>query len=104
MAKILTVYWRDIPTQIIAEDGKGRNRKKIKLELSKRFMISVDSSAMIANCQDSENYLQYWRKSEPTEISKNLEKEANLLKKNLEETYDNFRLKELVKNGGYERK
>ena len=104
MARIITVFWRDIPTQIIAEDGTGRNRKQIKLELSKRFMISVDSSAMMANCQDSEEYLQYWRKSEPKIIGIDLEKEANLLKENIEESYDNFRLKELVKNGGYERK
>ena len=46
MAKITIVYWRDIPAQIIAEQGRGRNRKQSKIELGKKFVVSIDSAAM----------------------------------------------------------
>ena len=104
MPRIITVFWRDIPTQVIAEDGKGRKRKKIKLELSKRFMISVDSAAMKSGSESSDDYLQDWRKSDPLEISNELEKEAKSYLEKLEKNYDNLKLKELIKNDGYEKK
>ena len=46
MSQIITVYWRDIPAQVIAEEGRGRKRKQVKLELAKKFIVSIDSAAM----------------------------------------------------------
>ena len=102
MAKITIVYWRDIPAQIIAEHGRGRNRKQSKIELGKKFVVSIDSAAMKSGADGSDDYLSYWRRSDPEEISDNLELEANKLKKEIEEKYSNSKLKELISNGGFE--
>ena len=46
MAQLITLYWRDIPAQVIAERGRGRKREQAKLELSRRFSIAIDEAAM----------------------------------------------------------
>ena len=102
MAKITIVYWRDIPAQIIAEQGRGRNRKQFKIELGKKFIVSIDSAAMKSGAEGSDDYLSDWRRSDPEEISDNLDLEANKLKKEIEEKYSNSKLKELISNGGFE--
>ena len=101
MAKITIVYWRDIPAQIIAEQGRGRNRKQFKIELGKKFIVSIDSAAMKSGAEGSDDYLSDWRRSEPEEISDNLELEVNKLNKEIEEKYSNSKLKELISNGGF---
>ena len=103
MAKITIVYWRDIPAQIIAEQGRGRNRKQFKIELGKKFIVSIDSAAMKSGAEGSDDYLSDWRRSDPEEISDNLDLEANKLKKEIEEKYSNLKLKELISNGGFEK-
>ena len=103
MAKITIVYWRDIPAQIIAEQGRGRNRKQFKIELGKKFIVSIDSAAMKSGAEGSDDYLNDWRRSDPEEISDNLDLEANKLKKEIEEKYSNSKLKELISNGGFEK-
>ena len=103
MPRITTVFWRDIPAQIIAEEGKGRKRNKIKLELSNRFMVSIDSAAMKSDSQSSDDYLQDWRRSDPIEISDELEKEVKNFKENIEKSYNSDRLRKLIENGGYEK-
>ena len=102
MAKITIVYWRDIPAQIIAEQGRGRNRKQFKIELGKKFIVSIDSAAMQSGAEGSDDYLSDWRRSAPEEISDNLELEVNKLKKEIEEKYSNSKLKKLISNGGFE--
>ena len=102
MAKITIVYWRDIPAQIIAEHGRGRNRKQSKIELGKKFIVSIDSAAMKSGAEGSDDYLSDWRRSDPEEISDNLDLEANKLKKEIEKKYSNSKLKELISNGGFE--
>ena len=102
MAKITIVYWRDIPAQIIAEQGRGRNRKQFKIELGKKFIVSIDSAAMKSGAEGSDDYLSDWRRSAPEEISDNLELEVNKLKKEIEEKYSNSKLKKLISNGGFE--
>ena len=102
MAKITIVYWRDIPAQIIAEQGRGRNRKQFKIELGKKFIVSIDSAAMKSGAEGSDDYLSDWRRSDPEEISDNLELEVNKLKKEIEEKYSNSKLKKLISNGGFE--
>ena len=102
MAKITIVYWRDIPAQIIAEQGRGRNRKQFKIELGKKFIVSIDSAAMKSGAEGSDDYLSDWRRSDPEKISDNLEFEVNKLKKEIEEKYSNSKLKELISRGGYE--
>ena len=69
MAHIITVFWRDIPAQVIAEEGRGRNRKQAKVELEKRFLIAIDSAAMKSGADNTDDYLNDWRRSKPENIS-----------------------------------
>ena len=104
MPKIKIVYWRDIPAQVIAEDGRRRNRKQAKLELPKKFIIAIDSAAMKSGASETDEYLKGWRHSDPEIIGENLEKEVEFLCKDLEQSYDKERLRKLVSNAGYEKK
>ena len=101
MAHIITVFWRDIPAQVIAEEGRGRNRKQAKVELEKRFLIAIDSAAMKSGADNTDDYLNDWRRSKPETISGSLEFEADKLKQTLEKKYSNAVLKALISNGGY---
>ena len=98
MANCVTVYWRDIPAQIIVKKG----RKAAKRELSLRFTEAIDMCAMRTGAAESEEYLAEWRKGEPVSVSDDLELEADNAAKALEEKYDKERLVALVKSEGRE--
>ena len=101
MAQITTLYWRDIPAQVIAEKGRGRKREQAKIELHRRFAIAIDEAAMRGDAASTDDYLADWRKGEPVECSDELEEEAQRLAAQLEEDYPSSRVKELVENGGF---
>ena len=101
MAHIITVFWRDIPAQVIAEEGRGRNRKQAKVELEKRFLIAIDSAAMKSGADNTDDYLNDWRRSKPENISGSWEFEADKLRQKLEKKYSNAELKALISNGGF---
>ena len=67
MAQLITLYWRDIPAQVIAERGRGRQREQAKIELSRRFAIAIDEAAMRDSADKSDDYLADWRRGEPIE-------------------------------------
>lgn len=98
MANCITVYWRDIPAQVIVKKG----RKAAKRELSLRFTEAIDMCAMRTGAAESEDYLAEWRKGEPVSVSDDLELEADNAAKALEEQYDKERLVALVKSEGRE--
>ena len=63
MNKLITVYWRDIPAQVIARQGR---RTSIKKELHPRFQLAIDRAAMRARKESEDAYLADWRReSEP---------------------------------------
>ena len=101
MAQITTLYWRDIPAQVIAEKGRGRKREQAKIELHRRFALAIDEAAMRGDAASTDDYLADWRKGEPVECSDELEEEAQKLASQLEEDYPSSRVKELVENGGF---
>jgi hypothetical protein len=101
MAQIVTLYWRDIPAQVVAEDGRGRKRQQAKIELSRRFALAIDEAAMRGGAESTDDYLADWRKGEPTECSADLQAEAEKLAEQLEADYPSSRVKELVENGGF---
>lgn len=98
MANCVTVFWRDIPAQIIV----GKGRKAAKRELSLRFTEAIDMCAMRTGAAESEEYLAEWRKGDPVSVSDDLEMEADKAAKALEEEYDKQRLVALVKSDGRE--
>jgi len=97
MAQLQIVYWRDIPASLIVKAGR---RNVAKRELSLRFTEAIDMAAMRTGAAETDDYLAEWRRSEPVEVSDNLEEEAEKAATALEAEYDKARLVEMVNNGG----
>jgi len=58
MAKLTIIYWRDIPAQVIGQQG----RKRHKQMLENRFAVAIDRAAMRAGKGSSKAYLEEWRR------------------------------------------
>ena len=97
MAQLITVYWRDIPAQVIVKKGR---RDQVKRVLDERFEKAIDRAAMRGKARSTEDYLAEWRKADPVEVSDDLEAEAERAAAKLEADYDDARLKALVEAGG----
>jgi hypothetical protein len=102
VAQLITLYWRDIPAQVIAERGRGRKREQAKIELHRRFAIAIDAAAMRDGADSTDDYLAEWRRGEPVECGEDLDAEAAALAATLEADYSAERVKLLVENGGVE--
>jgi len=95
MAKLITVYWRDIPAQVIARKG----RESIKVPLSPRFREAIDRAAMRAGKGSSEKYLEDWRRVSGT--CRGISEEAARAEADrLESAFDDELLEKMVKAGG----
>ncbi len=84
---ILVIYWRDIPAQVVAEEGRGRKRQQAKVELPQRFAIAIDAAAMRDGADSTDDYLAEWRKSDPVPCGDDLEAEASAMAAHLEAEY-----------------
>ena len=103
MAHLITLFWRDIPAQVIAEFGRGRNRQQAKIELPRRFAIAIDAAAMKDGADSTDDYLAEWRRSEPVPCGNDLDAEAAKLAADLEADYPAERVRQLVESGGFHR-
>jgi hypothetical protein len=56
--KLVAVYWRDIPAQVIGKTG----RQTVKKVLPHRFAEAIDTAAMRAGRGRSDLYLSDWRR------------------------------------------
>jgi len=95
MPKLTTVFWRDIPAQVIAKE----RRENAKIVLDERFAIAIDKAAMRAKMAGTDAYLEQWRQV----ISKcgaDLQAAADAAAAKLELDYDDDRLARMVKSGG----
>jgi hypothetical protein len=92
---LITVYWRDIPAQVIAKRG----RESAKVQLPERFQIAIDRAAMRAGKGSSDKYLEDWRR-ESRVCSSNLELEARQEAERLEKLFSDEQLERVIKNGG----
>lgn len=97
MALVTTVYWRDIPAQIIV--GKGRSAAKI--QLSERFEQAIDRAAMKTGAAGTDDYLAEWRKADPVEVAGDAQEVAAAEAARIEADYDKARLKALIDNDGW---
>ena len=95
MPQLITVYWRDIPAQVIAKE----RRQTEKVQLSDRFAEAIDAAAMRGGKGDTDAYLEEWKRvSQP--CGDDLKAEAQAAAEKLESEYDRQRLIALVKNEG----
>ncbi len=98
MAALTTVYWRDIPAQVIAKDG----RRTAKRQLSERFEKAIDRAAMRGGARDTDSYLAEWRRGTPVACGDDLEAEAETAAAHLESEYTEERVAALVAAEGRE--
>ena len=96
MVKKTVIYWRDIPSQVVAQHGRIRE----KVRLSDRFQEAIDRAAMRAGKGSSDLYIAEWRRetvecegNDPGEIA------ASEARK-IEDDHSDDRLLELVRNHG----
>ncbi|MDZ5696952.1 MULTISPECIES: virulence factor [Phyllobacteriaceae] len=97
MADLIVVYWRDIPAQVIVRKG----RKAAKRELPLRFTEAIDMCAMRVGARDTDAYLAEWRRGDPEPVGDDLEAEADMALRTIEQAFPDERLKALVKAGGH---
>ena len=97
MVKKILVYWRDIPSQIIVQ--RGRRREKV--QLSARFQEAIDRAAMRAGKGGSDAYLSEWRRvSTKLETPEDLRELAETAAKEFEDQFSDRRLQELIRAHG----
>ncbi|MXZ80045.1 MAG: hypothetical protein F4Z15_01455 [Gammaproteobacteria bacterium] len=97
MPQLITVFWRDIPAQVMARE----RRQSEKIQLSDRFATAIDSAAMRAGLSGTDAYLEQWRRvSEP--CGGDLKAEVEAAAARLEQEYGMDRLKILMRNQGRE--
>jgi hypothetical protein len=96
MAKLICIYWRDIPAQVVGRAGRKNGFKK---ELEPRFAKAIDRAAMRAGRGSSDAYLEDWRR-ESEEVSGDLEALVKERVAELENQFDDTFLEAVVKAGG----
>ena len=95
MAKLISIYWRDIPAQVVGRQG----RTNVKKELEPRFAKAIDRAAMRAGRGSSDAYLEDWRR-ETEMVSGDLEKLVAERVTSLQSKFDDEFLERVVKAGG----
>jgi hypothetical protein len=95
MASLTVIWWRDIPAQVLAREG----RRASKVQLHPRFQVAIDKAASRAGKRAYREYIEEWRKV-ARECGADLEAEVNAEVERLEAEYDKHRLAELIQSGG----
>ena len=96
MAKLICIYWRDIPAQVVGRAGRKSGFKK---ELAPRFAEAIDRAAMRAGRGSSDAYLEDWRRV-AEEVDGDLEALVAERVKSLESEFSDEWLEAVVKAGG----
>ncbi len=96
MAKLICIYWRDIPAQVVGRAGRKNGFKKV---LEPRFAKAIDRAAMRAGRGSSDAYLEDWRR-----VAEQVDGDLEVLVKErvaeLERQFDAEYLEAVVKAGG----
>lgn len=96
------IFWRDIPSQVILQRG----RKREKAMLSARFQEAIDRAAMRAGKGSSDAYMSEWdRKTSRIESDEELAVLAAAEVARLEAEFSDEQLTDLIrKHGSADRK
>ena len=95
MAKLISIYWRDIPAQVVGREGRNNYKK----ELEPRFAKAIDRAAMRAGRGSSDAYLADWRR-ETEMVSGDIEAMVAERVAKLENEFNEEYLETVVKAGG----
>ena len=97
MASLTVIWWRDIPAQVLAREG----RRASKVQLHPRFQVAIDKAASRAGKRAYGDYIEEWRKV-ARGCGDDIEAEVNAEVERLEAAYDKHHLAELIQSGGVE--
>ncbi len=86
MAEYQILYWRDLPAQLKAFEGK----KPISRPLSDRFQVEIDRVAMEDGLYGTDDYLDQWQWSAKEEREGSAEEILDTLAAELEAKFDQF--------------
>jgi Virulence factor len=95
MSKLTVIYWRDIPAQVIGQQGRTRHKQ----ELDRRFAVAIDRAAMRAGKGSSNAYLEEWRR-ESRPCDGDVAEAVRVEVERLEAQFPDDLLEATVKNGG----
>jgi hypothetical protein len=97
MATMTVIWWRDIPAQVTARDG----RRASKIVLHPRFQVAIDKAASRAGKREYSAYIEEWRKVQRV-CGDDIDVEVAAEAERLETEYDKHRLAQLIQTGGVE--
>jgi len=97
MPRMIVVYWRDIPAQVIV--GKGRSAAKI--QLPELFEQAIDRCAMKIGAKGEDSYMAEWRKVDLGEATGDPAEAAAEMATKLEQEFDRERIKQMIANDGW---
>src|SRR5262245_41290058 len=95
MGQLITIWWRDIPMQVIAREGR-RNEKRV---LDKRFQFAVDKAAMNSGRKAYGDYIEERHRAE-SPFGDDLLAEVDAEMQRIESTYTKDVLHALIAAGG----
>lgn len=95
MAKLTVIYWRDIPAQVVGQEGRRRHKQL----LDNRFAVAIDRAAMRAGKGSSSAYLEAWRR-ESRPVAGNIEAAVKAEVERLECLFPVAALEAAVKSHG----
>jgi GrpB-like predicted nucleotidyltransferase (UPF0157 family) len=94
--RLVVIWWRDIPAQVVVRTGRHRT----PIILPERFQKAIDRAAARAGKTDFDEYLQEWRE-EVEDCGEDADQAARARTAELETAYDEKTLAELVDNAGW---
>ena len=97
MGTLSVIWWRDIPAQVIARDG----RRSSKTVLHPRFQVAIDKAASRAGKRAYNEYIEEWRRTQRP-CGADVDAEVAAEAERLEADYDKHRLAQLIQSGGVE--
>ncbi len=96
MAKLIVIYWRDIPAQVVGKQG----RTSVKQVLPPQFAQAIDRAAMRAGRGSSDAYLADWRRESVQVAGDNLEQAVADEATRLADLFPEHVLTATIKNNG----
>jgi hypothetical protein len=95
MAELTVIWWRAIPAQVVAREG----RTSARAQLTNRFQEAIDMAATRVGLIGTDDYLNEWRR-ETRPCGDDLDVEAAAEAERLEQAYPDTALETLVRAGG----
>jgi hypothetical protein len=95
MAELTVIWWRAIPAQVVAREG----RTTARAQLTNRFQEAIDMAATRVGLIGTDDYLSEWHR-ETRPCGDDLDAEAVAEAERLEQVYPDAALETLVRTGG----